>query len=339
MTSTNGLEVGMSGLSVVLQPTQLSNGSIPLNTWLSQPDCSPIWIPLTRRNGVTKAMPVLAQPHLYPSLMQSICQEIALGKTVQWQEQAYELTGVEVDPHALHIIHLSLAPEEPLPPTMGRAVHALCFKWLKSADATLAETLHHQENLPFTLSLKPSSSNQWRLRISILRRELLAPLLWGLSEDLGNPVELVRTPCHIGRTVEVVQATSFQNLLQLPAQETIDLQLLSPTSFKQGKEIQPFPLPELVFNSLLRRWNAFAPQELCFPAIEWRGLVSAYELKTHAFKLKGGAEIGGQGLVRYRFPEPEQAKIATALAHFARFSGVGRKTAMGMGQAQLLESR
>lgn len=339
MTSTNGLEAGISGLSVVLQPTQLSNGSIPLSAWLSQPDCSPTWIPLTRRNGVTKAMPVLAQSHLYPSLMQSICQEIALGKTVQWQEQAYELIGVEVDPHALHVIQLSIAPEKPLPPTMGRAVHALCFKWLASADATLAETFHNQENLPFTLSLKPTSSNQLRLRISILRREVLAPLLWGLGEDLGSEIDLVKIPCRMGRSVEVLHATSFQNLLKLPPQEMIDLQLLSPTSFKQGKEIQPFPLPELVFNSLLRRWNAFAPDEFRFPAIEWHGLVSAYELKTHAFKLEGGAEIGGQGIVRYRFPDPEQAKIATALAHFARFSGVGRKTTMGMGQAQLFESR
>lgn len=339
MTSTNGLETGMSGLSVVLQPTHSSSQIIPLSAWLSQPDCSLTWIPLTRSHGVTKAMPVLAQAHLYPSLMQSICQEIALGKTVQWQEQAYELTGVEVDPHPLHVIQLSIAPEKPLPPTMGRAVHALCFKWLASADASLAEALHHQENLPFTLSLKPSSSKCLRLRISILRRDLLAPLLWGLGEDLGREIELVKIPCRVARSVEVLHATSFQNLLRLPAQETIDLQLLSPTSFKQGKEIQPFPLPELVFNSLLRRWNAFAPNECRFPAIEWRGLVSAYELKTYAFKLEGGAEIGGQGMVRYRFPDPEQAKVATALAHFARFSGIGRKTTMGMGQAQLFESR
>lgn len=335
----NGLKTGMSGLSVVLKPTQSSNGSTPLSAWLSQPEYAPTWVPLARRNGVIKAMPVLAQPDLYPSLMQSICQQIALGQTVQWQEQAYELAGVEVDPHALHVIQLSIAPQEPLPPTMGRAVHALCFKWIANADATLAAALHHQENLPFTLSLKPSSSNRLRLRISILRRNLLAPLLWGLSEDLGNEIELVKIPCRIGRNVEVLHATSFHNLLQFPAQNQIDLQLLSPTSFKQGKEIQPFPLPDLVFNSLLRRWNAFAPEDLQFPAIEWRGLVSAYELKTHAFKLEGGAEIGGQGMVRYRFPDPEQAKIATALAHFARFSGIGRKTTMGMGQAQLFESR
>ncbi|MUG97550.1 hypothetical protein F7734_36595 [Scytonema sp. UIC 10036] len=44
-----------------------------------------------------------------------------------------------------------------------------------------------------------------------------------------------------------------RKLPQLPAQNTIDLRFSSPTSFKQVKNVQPFPLPDLVFNGLLRR--------------------------------------------------------------------------------------
>ncbi len=89
----------------------------------------------------------------------------------------------------------------------------------------------------------------------------------------------------------------------------------------------------------MRRWNTFAPPELQFPEVEWNGLVSAYDLKTHALKMEGGAEIGAQGWVKYRFLDSQQARIATILAHFATFAGVGRKTAMGMGQVRLVESR
>ncbi|MBV8883851.1 MAG: hypothetical protein JO235_07605 [Chroococcidiopsidaceae cyanobacterium CP_BM_RX_35] len=53
--------------------------------------------------------------------------------------------------------------------------------------------------------------------------------------------------------------------------------------------------------------------------MEWKGLTSVYELKTYALKMKGGAEIGTQGWVRYEFPT-EQAALATAFAHFASFS-------------------
>lgn len=65
------------------------------------------------------------------------------------------------------------------------------------------------------------------------------------------------------------------------------------------------------------------------------GVTSAYKLKTHALKMKGGAEIGAKGWARYEFHDEEQAKVVTSLAHFASFSGVGRKTAMGMGQVKV----
>ena len=48
-------------------------------------------------------------------------------------------------------------------------------------------------------------------------------------------------------------------------------------------------------------------------------------------KMEGGAEIGAEGKIRYRFSDPEQAKIATTLAHFACFSGIGRKNSDGDG--------
>jgi CRISPR-associated endoribonuclease Cas6 len=63
--------------------------------------------------------------------------------------------------------------------------------------------------------------------------------------------------------------------------------------------------------------------------------VTAYELKTYALKMEGGTEVGAQGWIRYRFSDAEMARMATILANFAFFAGVGRKTAMGMGQTQL----
>ncbi len=339
MTYTKEPEIGIAGLSVVLRSTEASVISTPLNCWLPEIEYPLIWIPLFKIGGVTKVMPVLSKPSLYPALMQSICQQISQSMAVEWLGLPYELTGVEVDPHALHVIQILISPAEPLPPTMGRAIHAQCLKWLASADTVIAEQLHQQDSLPITLAIKFSPPRQMQLRIALLRRELLAPLLWGLSEDLGGEITLAGIPCRIGKSVEILRASSFEKLAQVPSEQVVELQFLSPTSFKQSQDIQPFPLPELVFGNLHRRWNAFAPEHLQFPAVEWKGLSCAYELKTYSLKMEGGSEIGTQGWVRYRFPDIEQAKIATVLAHFAFFAGVGRKTAMGMGQVRLSEFR
>lgn len=340
MTSTKDTDsaknVNFAGLSVVLQPLQSSSPATPLNQWLTDFDTLPIWIPLRKTNGISKIMPVLPEPQLYTNLMQAICQQIGNNSSVEWREKAYSIGGVEVDSHSLHIIQLNISTFKPFPPTLSRAIHALCLGWFANTSPELAEKLHQQATLPMTIGLKYCSPKQSLLKISLLQKELLAPLLWGINADLGNEIVLAGIPCRLGGWVDIVQTTSFEKLVQIPTQKTIEFQFLTPTSFKQNQNIQPFPLPELVFKGLLRRWNIFAPQELHFPKIEWDGIVSSYELKTYAMKMEGGAEIGAEGKVKYRFKDSEQARIATILAHFACYSGIGRKTGMGMGQVTVI---
>ena len=325
-------QTAFAGLSVVLHPSESSSAPTPLTEWLSEIDIAPIWIPLRKADGVTKIMPVLPEAQSYPNLMQAICQQIGENSSVEWREKPYNIGGVEVNSHSLHTIEINISTFKPLPPTLGRAIHALCFRWFANTSPELAEKLHQQESLPMTLGLKYCSPKQMLLRISLLQKELLAPLLWGMNADLGNEIVLAGIPCRLGGWVDVVKTNSFEKLMQVPVEKFIELQFFTPTSFKQGKNIQPFPLPELVFNGLLRRWNIFAPEKLHFPKIEWSGVVAAYELKTYAMKMEGGAEIGAEGWVRYRFADNEQARIAAILANFAFFCGIGRKTAMGMGQ-------
>lgn len=341
MTITKGMTMAkaltMAGLNVVLRPMPAVPTAIPLVQWLPEQDPDPIWIPVKRQKGVTKAMPVLRQPEAYPHLLQAICQRLTEETAVEWQGQPYAVGGVELEPDDLHLIQLTLTPEKSFPPTMGRAIHALCLKWLGRANAAIAAEMHASPNTAFAANLQNLSGKSYQLQIRLLDKTLLSPFLWGLSEDLGTTIELVNIPCRINRQVDLQASSSFKKLLQVEPQSVITLKLTSPTSFKQGKTIQPFPLPELVFGSLLRRWNSFAPEDLHFPKIDWQGMVSAYDLKTHALKLEGGPEIGAQGWVKYRFPDPEQVRIATILAHYAFFAGVGRKTPMGMGQARIAE--
>ncbi|MBW4566394.1 MAG: CRISPR system precrRNA processing endoribonuclease RAMP protein Cas6 [Mojavia pulchra JT2-VF2] len=337
MISTKDSEAVLTRLNLVLKRTQTVTSPTPLISWLPQMQPTPVWIPLKNHAGVSKIMPVMPDLSLYPKLMELICGRIAQGNYVEWQQQPYEMTGVETDTNSLHVIQISLVAAAPLPPTLGRAIHAQCFQWFANTDDALAEYLHQQESVPFTLTIEYTAPKKMQLRITLLKQELLAPLLWGLHSDLGGEIILAGVRCRLSEWIDISQTSSFAKLVQIPGQNIIKLQFLSPTSFKQSGAVQPFPLPDLVFNGLLRRWNNFAPTQLKFPEIKWNSLVSAFELKTYSLKLEGGAEIGAQGWVMYRFPDSEQAKIATVLAHFAHFSGVGRKTAMGMGQTRVVE--
>jgi CRISPR-associated endoribonuclease Cas6 len=252
------------------------------------------------------------------------------------------------------VIELGAAQKGKPPSTLGRAIHAQVLQWLSLGNSEVAKSVHAAQLSPISLSglignRRPKGTqvgDKFYIRICLLNGSLIEPLLAGIQAVehqllvLGKFPFALRNYFAVPGTHRLAGATDYASLARSPkVSNDIQLNFLSPTSFKQKQAIQPFPLPELVFGSLQRRWNAFAPEDLQFPVFEWQGLVSAYDLKTQALRLEGGAEIGTQGWVRYRFSHPEQAQIASVLAQFAFFAGVGRKTTMGMGQTQITISK
>jgi CRISPR-associated endoribonuclease Cas6 len=252
--------------------------------------------------------------------------------------------------HSL-VVELAAADRGTIPATLSRALHSLVMNWLTLGNPQIAEEIHSSQESPLSLSGLlgnrrrggAQAGDNFYFRICLLDGSLLEPLLVGMEQWGTQPLILgqfsfvIRSIYTLPGTHRLAGSTDYRLLANTPVTTAdIELNFLSPTSFKQRQTIQTFPLPELVFGSLLRRWNALAPEEFKFDGVQWEGLVTAYELKTYALKMEGGSEIGAQGWVRYRFPSSEQAKLATILAHFAFFSGVGRKTSMGMGQTQLM---
>ncbi|NET89778.1 MAG: CRISPR system precrRNA processing endoribonuclease RAMP protein Cas6, partial [Kamptonema sp. SIO1D9] len=207
------------------------------------------------------------------------------------------------------VVELGAAQPGKPPATLGRAIHAQVLEWLSLGNPEVAEAVHTAQMPPLSLSgllgnrrrRGTQPGDKFSIRISLLNGNLLEPLLTGIQAAEHQPVVLGKFPFKIRNyfafpgTHRLAGSTDYSSLAQSPPLSDLQLNFLSPTSFKQKQDIQPFPLPELVFGSLQRRWNSFAPEDLKFPSFEWQGLVSAYDLKTQALRLEGGAEIGTQG--------------------------------------------
>ncbi|MBD2060480.1 CRISPR-associated endoribonuclease Cas6 [Oculatella sp. FACHB-28] len=259
-----------------------------------------------------------------------------------------------VEPTGLNtlVVHLRAAESGALPSACGRAIYAQVLEWFRQGNPEVSEAIHKSQEAPLSLSrlmsqcqkTEAKAGDEFYFRIGLLNGGLIEPLLKGLEKLEDAPFSLARFSFVIQSinmlpgTDSWVRSSDYALLTKTPIiLNELTLKYLSPTSFKlnTGQGIQPFPLPEAVFGSLCRRWNAFAPAELKFRGVHWSGWTSDYNLKTEKVRIKNSVELGAVGWVRYRFPDSEQAKIATILAHFAFFSGVGRKTAMGMGETVL----
>jgi CRISPR-associated endoribonuclease Cas6 len=123
------------------------------------------------------------------------------------------------------------------------------------------------------------------------------------------------------------------------------IEFATPLTFRQHGRNQPLPLPDLVFGSLLGRWNALAPLPLPDDIRSFVAdalAVSRFDLRSAVVPAKGGAiQIGAVGRCVYAATSRDRYGLACveALARFAFYSGVGAGTARGFGQARLLPAR
>lgn len=203
MTHNNSAELIAAGLSVVLNQSTQQPGCSSLEQWISTFDSPLAWIPLTQQNGIVKAMPVLFDPASYPSLLQAICQQIPNGTAVEWQGNYYDVGGVEFESGDLYHLQLLVDFDAPIHTSIERAAQSLIFKWINTANPKLATQIHDQPISPFTIACEPLSATKVKLHITTLKKSLLSPLLWGMSQDLGQQLKIVKKDCKLHPKVAI----------------------------------------------------------------------------------------------------------------------------------------
>lgn len=267
-----------------------------------------------------------------------------------------------------HSLILNLLPTSPIPPgyLTGKHLHALFLTLVSSVDKNLGDRLHAQKTeKAFTLS--PLQVSQYRnpelqwdyrqaipagkpcwWRISLLDDTLFSDLsqLWlnlspSQSWHLG-PANL-QVVSILGTPQSSQPWANFCPYLQLyeQASETnrqISFRLSTPATFRQGKYDSALPTRECVFNSLLKRWNRYSDIEIPETPIEFI-FPSFFDIRTELVAHSDSKWAGCVGTISYRIlgdADLIAIKQINALADFALYAGVGRKTTMGMGMVHCL---
>ena len=191
----------------------------------------------------------------------------------------------------------------------------------------------------------PSTPCWWRIA---LLDEVLFSKLTGLWLNLNpeHPFHLGSADLYITSILGTPQSSqpwsNFATYQQIfdRASETernITLHLATPTAFRQGKYDSPLPTRDNVFKSLCDRWNTYSEIPINPEIIEYI-FPSRFDIKTEVVKnYDTHSFIGCVGEIGYRIlgdASPDAIKQINAVADFAMFSGIGRKTTMGMGIAR-----
>lgn len=128
---------------------------------------------------------------------------------------------------------------------------------------------------------------------------------------------------------------------------TITLDFESPTAFRRSSTTLAMPLPELVFGSLLRQWNRcngiqLPPEVVTFTA----ECIAVKRHRLHSYMLFFDGsdyppETGTTGWCQYVITTGDLywRGVVHALAAYSLFAGVGIRTAVGMGQVRLHQTK
>jgi len=231
-----------------------------------------------------------------------------------------------------------LKPEEVLP----EKLHGLFFSLLPEE---LAKKFHRPvQDKPFALwfsAVQSEEVKRFSLTVSFLREEDLATFLLHFmtspNEYRLNGKTLIRSPKPLLEDV-----LSYEKLYQKAGTaDTLVLDFITPTAFKRNGFDYPLPDPGTVFKSLYRKWTTYSPVKLpegLQEVIHNKLALTGCWIKTRKISLSEKAKaLGFTGRAVFYTKEKDEKLLQAlnALALFAEFSGVGKKTTMGMGRVRI----
>lgn len=254
-----------------------------------------------------------------------------------------------------------------LPMTLGNAFYTAVLQLVGEYDRDMVARLHDADGpKPFTTSplqgpvtvadkqLRLQRGHDYWLRVTSLEAQL-SRILLAIEE---HPPQTMRL--HDGQfTVAQVSSQSQDHPWACRAQydalyaaalrgdvrsrPQVTMVFESPTAFRSQGRTMVFPLPRLVFGSLLSRWNQYAPLPLDTDLLEALDLgidVDRYTLQTQMQNFgRYQLQVGFVGRCTFGARKGVPAEVVWGvrlLAEYAFFAGVGYRTTMGMGQVRLL---
>jgi CRISPR-associated endoribonuclease Cas6 len=216
-------------------------------------------------------------------------------------------------------------------------LHAVVCGWLEPGD----ERSHAQNRKSFSITpLRPVAGGMVGFEVGLLDDGLTRRLLAGVRGAQRRGIRLGRQRAVVERAddgpARLQAYATWEDLLgqAFPA-AGFGFRFLTPTVFRSGRAVQPFPLPSMVFGHLRDRWRAFGPDG-SVPRVAFgeAGVeVRAFACESCTLPRGDREVVGVTGLVEFAAPRADVAERTAldALGRLAPFAGVGANTTVGMG--------
>lgn len=217
---------------------------------------------------------------------------------------------------------------------------------MEQIDSAYAEELHQNGLKPYSQRIM-STDCRIIWQIKTLNQEAYEQIINPLMSADFSSVLLKHDDMKLQVLDKSLSVSSYKKLIDTyylgECPRIVKIQFTSPTSFKQNGRYVFFPDIHLLYNSLMNKYDAFAEnetigmEEVLEQLTEYSEMIS-YNLCSTMFHLEGIKIPAFKGSITLKIRGPQPlVNLAHLLFRFGCYSGVGIKTAMGMGAMEIVE--
>lgn len=211
---------------------------------------------------------------------------------------------------------------------------------MENINADFAEKMHISELRPFSMSLSRNLDKKWIWRVNTLTDEAGKNIITMLADK--EKIYLSHKDLTLDILNYSVSRTDYDklfenNYLTANASKYISFELITPTAFKSNGRYINYPDLKLIFMSIINKYdkNSASTSILDDNLIEELAsnvTISKYNLRSTYFSLEGTKIPSYMGSMTIKInSNPTTVSLINMLTDFAQYSGVGIKTALGMG--------
>lgn len=243
------------------------------------------------------------------------------------------------------------------PRSIHALMHSFLFHQIAKVSPEWSAKIHDTgEMLPFSISpimgIQGSEiieNQSLSLRIAILHDLFENILIETMEKGLWKePFRLEKNLFQVEEIVVGKQNNnlwsgreSYEELNEISSvKKSITIEIATPLAFKRSDLHYPLPEVSLFFKNILHRWNLCCPYILPEETEHIHIGYSYINIQTIPYSLrKGGSIVGCIGRLTFILKASEaERKLYHKLLRFAFYSGVGVKTAQGMGMIRITKA-
>lgn len=207
------------------------------------------------------------------------------------------------------------------------------------------EYLHSTSLNPYTQYLQHKNDN-WYWVVTTLNTEAYEKIIEGVllkTKEIYVKKADLRIKLSEKNLINIEKKDILEEFYKREASKYIEINFMTPTSFKQSGRYSFYPDIRCIYQSLINKYNSSNDLDVACDEDTLEQLlmdtdIVKYNIRSTKFYLDKGKIPGFIGKVTFKFSgNNTMTNFANMLFKFGEFSGVGAKASLGMGAIRIIE--